>query len=371
MEAGALISREFWDADFPVMMGESGPAPEGIPGLIYFRTSGSTGEPKWIGLSRAALQVSAAAVNKHLMVDAESRWVLTLPLHHVGGFGVAARTWQAACHMVRFDAKWDPVSFSSWLAGESGTHLSLVPTQVHDLVAAGLRAPDSLRAVVVGGGILTEETGRAARALGWPVLASYGMTEAGTQIATQRLDLLDQPYLKEPIDLLSCWEARTGGSGRIEIRGDALFSGTLKHEGHRWKYEERSGDWFATSDSGIIEGRQLRVTGRTDALVKILGELVDPVAVEAGLLSLSGGLVAPGQAVVVAIEDPRAGNKLVLVHENSVKPDLLRQALDAYHAGCPGYCRIKELVAIAEIPKSSLGKPLRKELSRIVATGII
>lgn len=371
MEAGALISPAFWEADSPVMMGADHPVPAGIPGLVYFRTSGSTGEPKWIGLSRLALQASAEAVNAHLRVNAESCWVLTLPLHHVGGFGITARTWQAGCRMITFEGKWEPARFVPWLAEQGGTHLSLVPTQVHDLVVAGLRAPDSLAAVVVGGGILTEDAGRAARALGWPVLASYGMTEAGTQIATQRLELLDQSYVKEPIDLLACWEARTGVTGRIEIRGEALFSGILKHEGQRWKYEERSGDWFATSDSGIVEGRQLRVTGRTDTLVKILGELVDPVAVEAAVLSLSGGLVAPGQAVVLALEDARAGNKLVLVHENSVKPAVLAHALEAYHAGCPGYCRIKELIPVAAIPKSALGKPLRMELSRMLSTRFI
>ena len=368
MEAGALISPSFWETDVPVMMGADPPAPGGIPPLVYFRTSGSTGKPKWIGLSRSALQVSARAVNAHLRVAADSCWALTLPLHHVGGFGVAARAWQAGCRMVTFDGKWEPARFARWLEEQEGTHLSLVPTQVHDLVAAGLEAPASLQAVVVGGGLLTEDTGRAARALGWPVLASYGMTEAGTQIATQRLDLLDRPYVTGPIDLLPCWEARTGGMGRIEIRGDAIFSGILKREGDQWKYEARSGDWFATSDSGIVEDRLLRVTGRTDTLVKILGELVDPLAVETALLSLSKGLVAPGQVVVVAVADPRAGSKLVLVHENSVKPDLLAPMLEAYHAACPGYCRIKDLVAIAEIPRSPLGKPLREELSRIVAT---
>lgn len=371
MEAGALISASFWEADAPVMMGADHPVPENIPSLVYFRTSGSTGEPKWIGLSRDALQVSARTVNAHLQVNADSCWVLTLPLHHVGGFGVASRTWQAGCRMASFEGKWEPVRFARWLADQAGTHLSLVPTQVHDLVAAGLKAPVSLQAAVVGGGILMEDTGRAARELGWPVLASYGMTEAGTQIATQRLELLDQPYVKAPIDLLACWEARTGETGRIEIRGDALFSGILKHKGGQWKYEARSGDWFATSDSGIVAGRQLRVTGRTDAVVKILGELVDPVAVEASLFSKAAGLIAPGQAVVVAIEDARAGNKLVLAHENSVKRELLDKVLEAYHAECPGYCRIKDLIAIEAIPRSSLGKPLRKELSRMIASRII
>jgi O-succinylbenzoic acid--CoA ligase len=371
MEAGALISRDFWEAEFPVMMGESGPVPEGIPGLVYFRTSGSTGEPKWIGLSRQALQVSATAVNRHLGVNAESCWVLTLPLHHVGGFGVAARTWQAGCRMIRFEGKWDPASFVSWLAHGGGTHLSLVPTQVHDLVAAGLRAPASLQAVVVGGGILTEATGCAARGLGWPVLASYGMTEAGTQIATQRLDLLDLPYVKEPIDLLSCWDARTSDDGRIEIRGDALFSGILKREGEEWKYEEHRGEWFTTSDSGIVENRQLRVSGRRDAMVKILGELVDPVAVEAEILSLSAGHIAPGQAVVVPVPDARAGNKLVVVREETTDAEALSAVLDAYHATCEGFRRIAVVTVLAEIPKSPLGKPLRKEIARMIGEDVI
>lgn len=365
MEADTLISGEFWEADFPVLTGEPGPAPEGIPGLVYFRTSGSTGEPKWIGLSRAALRVSAAAVNRHLGVDAASCWVLVLPLHHVGGFGVAARAREAGCRMISYEGKWNASRFAAWLREKGGTHLSLVPTQVHDLVAAGEQAPASLRAVVVGGGILPEATGRAARALGWPVLASYGMTEAGTQIATQRLELLKEPYVTGPIDLIPCWEARAAADGRIEIRGDALFSGTLKRGESGWKYEERRGEWFATSDSGLVEGGRLHITGRRDALVKILGELVDPSAVEGEILALSQGRLAPGRAVVVPVPDPRAQHKLVLVHEGDARA--AQEAVAAYHVSCPGFRRISMVTSLAEIPRSPLGKPLRAELSRILA----
>ena len=74
------------------------------------------------------------------------------------------------------------------LADRGVTHTSLVPTQVHDLVKADLRAPETLKAIVVGGGHLDAATGRLARTLGWPVLASYGMTEAASQIATQTLE---------------------------------------------------------------------------------------------------------------------------------------------------------------------------------------
>ncbi|WP_035612298.1 AMP-binding protein [Haloferula sp. BvORR071] len=365
MEAAALIDPGFWKQETPVLMGHEGHAPVGIPGLVYFRSSGSTGEPKWIGLSREALLASAAAVNAHLQVDRDSCWVLALPLHHVGGFGVVARVFQAGCRMAKFEDKWNAAAFAAWLEEIGGTHLSLVPTQVHDLVAAGLRAPASLKAIVVGGGILGETTGRAARELGWPVLASYGMTEAGSQIATQGLELLDRPYVTGPIGILTNWEVNTDEDGRILLRGDALFSGMLKSSEGEWKYEERSGEWFASSDLGKVENGQLQVLGRADTLVKILGELVDPVAVEAELLALAGA--APGSAVVVAVADPRAGNKLVLVHETVTPERPWAELLERYHASRPGYRRIQSLIEVREIPKSPLGKPRRAELSRFAA----
>jgi len=368
MEAGSLIPPGFRDEDAPVLMGESGGAPRGIPALVYFKTSGSSGEPKWIGLSREALRVSADAVNRHLGVGASSVWGLALPLEHVGGFGVVVRAMQAGCGLERFERKWSASEFAAWLASVQATHLSLVPTQVHDLVAAGLSAPASLRAVVVGGGCLSIADGRAARELGWPVLASYGMTEAGSQIATQGLELLDSPYSPEPLGLLPWWEARSSDSGRIEIRGEALFRGWLRQEQSGWRFEERQGDWFVTSDSGAVEGSDIRIAGRADALVKILGELVDPAAVQVEIAAASAGGIHERQLAVVAVEDARAGKRLVLVHEDSVPAAAIESALLSYHAQCPGFRRISAVVAVDQIPRSPLGKPLASELSRIAST---
>lgn len=367
MEAGSLMPPDFPEEDAPVLMGESGGVPRGIPALVYFKTSGSSGEPKWIGLSREALRVSADAVNRHLEVGASSVWVLALPVEHVGGFGVVMRALQAGCGLERFGRKWNAPEFAAWLASVQATHLSLVPTQVHDLVAAGLRAPSSLRAVVVGGGCLSAVDGRAARELGWPVLASYGMTEAGSQIATQGLELLDSSYSPEPLGLLPCWEARSSDSGRIEIRGDALFRGWLRREESGWRFEERAGDWFVTSDSGTVEGRQIRIAGRADARVKILGELVDPAAVQAEIVTASAGAIHQRELAVVAVDDARAGKRLVLVHENSVPPAAIEAALNSYHGQCPGFRRISATAAVEQIPRSPLGKPLGSELSRIAS----
>lgn len=359
MEASLLTRPEFWESDAPVMMG-GGPDAD-VPGLVFFRTSGSTGTPKWIGLSRKALLVSAAAVNRHLDVTKTSCWVLALPTDHVGGFGVVARVAESGCRLAEFGRKWNAAEFAEWIASVGGTHLSLVPTQVHDLVTAGLRAPESLRAIVVGGGVLAEATGRAARELGWPVLASYGMTETCSQVATQGLELLDSSYHSLPIELLPCWEARVNDDGRIMVKGDALFSGMLISGEDGWKYEERRSEWHVTSDSGRIDGRSVFLTGRADTHVKILGELVDPVAVETELLALS----SRRDFAVVAAADPRAGNRLVLVHEGDASG--LAEVLAAYHSSCPGFRRVSACLAVEQIPRSPLGKTLRQELSQIVA----
>lgn len=359
MEASALIRPGFWESTEPVALA-GGPLPAEAPGLVFFRTSGSSGEPKWIGLSRCALLGSAEAVNRHLGVGACDCWALALPLEHVGGFGVAARSWVAGCRLEVFGRKWNAPDFVGWLGGVGATHLSLVPTQVHDLVAAGLRAPAGLRAVVVGGGALADAAGRAARALGWPVLASYGMTEAASQVATMDPGLLDAPYFSGPLELLPCWEARVGDDGRIALRGAPLFEGAIVRHGAEWKYEERRGEWFVTSDCGVVEGRRLTMSGRADTRVKILGELVDPLAVEAELAARISGAFA-----VIAAADARAGHRLVLVREASTDPSQVAAALAAYHGTCPGFRRVGEVVTVAEIPRGPLGKPLRGELARI------
>ena len=179
MDPALLISQKFWDDATPVMAGD-----RELVAHVLFETSGSTGAPKRIALPKEALLVSAAAVNAHLEVTADSCWGLALPTHHVGGFGVAARAWQAGCGMVVFQGKWNPSGFRDWLGVSRVTHTSLVPTQVHDLVKQELTAPNFLKAIVVGGGHLDAATGQAARDLGWPVLASYGVCRRAHCVVT-------------------------------------------------------------------------------------------------------------------------------------------------------------------------------------------
>lgn len=373
MDPSLLIDPVFWNDATPVA---AGGFPGGVPsieplrGHVLFASSGSTGTPKWIALSKRALLASAAAVNAHLDVARASCWGLALPSRHVGGFGVAARARQAGCRLACFGRRWDAAAFASWLAENRVTHTSLVPTQAHDLARMRVQAPPGLQAVVVGGGCLDTDTGQAVRALGWPVLASYGMTEAASQVATQEWSALDRPYQPAPLRLLSGWRADVTPDGRLRIDGEALFSGILRNDGRSWCFEPRPPGWHQTQDMVALDDGFLTPIGRADLLVKILGELVDPAAVERELARLSGGALAPGSFAVVAVPDARAGHALVPVFDAAHDGPAADAALAAYQAEAPGFRRLRGAIRMRPLPRGPLGKPLRAEITAFATAAL-
>ncbi len=362
MDTSLLTKSDFWQDPQPFAAGDIPDLPE-LAGHLLFETSGSSGNPKWVALSKQALLVSAAAVNQHLQVTRESCWGLALPLNHVGGFSIRAGAFDGGCLLQKNDRRWEPAFFRDWLASAGITHTSLVPTQVHDLVKANLVAPSTLFAVVVGGGYLDPATGRAARDLGWPVLASYGMTEAASQIATQGLDLLTAPYHPAPISLLPIWQAEQTPDGLLRISGPALFSGYLRNG----EFTPRITPWHVTSDRVGLENGKLTPISRADTLVKVLGELVDPESIERELISLSCGQLAPGTFAVIAIPDPRAGKALVPVFGSSVDAGIVNCVLALYEKQAIGFRKLGRPVVINHFPHSSLGKLKRAELASRIA----
>jgi o-succinylbenzoate---CoA ligase len=369
MDAALLTSASFWSDPEPMVPGglpAALPGDDRLLGSVIFQTSGSSGTPKWVVISKKALLASAEAVNSHLQVDQKSCWGLALPLHHVGGFGVAARAYKADCALEEFGQRWDAAAFGAWIAARPVTHLSLVPTQVHDLVKAGVAAPVHVKAVVVGGGHLAKAAGQAARDLGWPVLASYGMTEAGSQIATQGFADLQLPYRPAPIPLLGTWRAEISSTGLLTISGAALFSGFISPDltSGDLSYNPRVSERYITSDRVSLGPGGITPLGRADSLVKVLGELVDPETIEYELVQISSGKLLPAEVSVIAIADERAGHRLVPVFEQTVAQSIIQDVLDVYHKLAPGFRRLEVPVVVSEIPRSSLGKVLREDLRR-------
>jgi len=366
MDRSSFISQSFWDDPTNcVVAGCLNKIPDlGLcGGTVIFKTSGSTGAPKWVVHEKRAMLVSAQAVNVWLGVDQNSKWGLALPIDHVGGFAILARVFQAGCGLAELYGKWDAEKFHRWISDEGVTHVSLVPTQVHDLVAASLQAPEKLKAVVVGGGRLSETLGQAARDLGWPVLASYGMTEAGSQIATQSMNDLSKPVRDGDLEILPIWQVESAADDRLKISGEALFRGCLFQEKSCVRFEPILSKSFLTNDRGIISGNHLKLIGRMDALVKVMGVLVDIEAVERRFLEVAAGRVSPGKFAVIALPNFRNEHVLVAVFEGEIPAG----CVEDYQRVATGLEKFEECRCIDEFPRSALGKIRRGELEGILS----
>lgn len=314
---------------------------------VWLATSGTTGRWKVVALSRAALEASAAAVNRHLSANSADCWLNPLPLFHAGGLGIVVRAALAGSRCEFMD-DWDAGEFARRAAQCGATLSSLVPAQVHDVVAAGLACPRALRAIVVGGGALDESLRLRAAELGWPLLPSYGMTETCSQVATAKPGAAEFDRLP----LLEHIEAREGEGGVLELRGPSLLTGWMVFmpDGtSRWE-DPKTGGWFRTGDrAGLHDGR-LHFLGRADDLVKIRGELVDVAALE----HLLQARVASGLVRIDVESDERNGAALVVVAENASALAEARAAVGIL----PPYAR-PSAYRVGPVLLTALGKKIR------------
>ncbi len=372
-----LVDDSFWDDATPlVMSGDKRLARWAwtqpcLSGHVLFQTSGSTGTSKHVCLSRAALRASARMVNTHLHASPEDRWLGALPRHHVGGFGILARAALEGIPAPFLEGKWNPHRFHHVLQDHGTTLTSLVPTQVFDLIAAALPAPPALRAALVGGGALSPELEDRARALSWPLLKTYGMTETASQIATQALGA----HSDSPLEVLSGWETSAAPDGRLRLRGEALFTGYVVEVNSAYQVRESLSPgecWFTTEDRVALSRTEagvptLRFLQRTALHLKIKGERVDLEALRLQLAeaAIARG-IAPETVTLAATAHLRDEQALVLV----VAPTLPREAREGlridFEAGLPRFLNVPALVEMPIIPRTRLGKVIEPRLQREV-----
>jgi o-succinylbenzoate---CoA ligase len=328
-----------------------------LEGHVWVTTSGSTGRLKPVALSKRAILTSAAAVNAHLRSDASDVWLNVLPTFHVGGLGVHARAHLSGAQVVTLE-HWDPAGFGSRRMAHGVTVTSLVPTQVFDLVRAGLRPPPSLRAAVVGGGALAPELYAQARAIGWPLLPSYGATECASQIATADITSLERNAF--PVfTLLPHVTARTDAGGRLEIRSDALFTGYATESGLE---DPKADGWWCTDDLGTVTGRTLAVHGRADDTVKVGGELVNLAALESRLAEALARIAPATDAALFAAPHERLGQVVGLAIATT-DPGMVARVQDALNAAVLPFERVRVALMVPAIPRTPLGKVRRGELT--------
>ena len=348
--------------------------------MLY--TSGTTGKPK--GVPRRHRQERAAAL-AHVAQNLYRRGERTLgvmPLYHTMGvrslLAMALIDGVFVC-MPRFDTQ----GALDLIEAERLTCLYLVPTLYHDVLTQRERSgrgsgpgPDiaSVKKLGFAGAPMHDALLKRLQAAFEPELFvnHYGSSEVYTFSIDQQA--LDKPGSSGRAGINTRLrvvrldagdvDARVGPGveGQIiaDLRGDEAFEGYWKREDANAK-SLRSG-WYFTGDTGYLdEDGDLFVTGRVDDMIISGGENISPVDIES-VISLCPGV---GEVAVAGLSDERWGQRVVaFVTTRDGGAPLDAHALDAHcrSSDLPNFKRPREYVFVAEIPKSPVGKVLRRKL---------
>ncbi len=327
-------------------------------------TSGTTARPKAAILSTAALVASAESWLAAL--PPATGWLLAVGLGHVAGIGVVWRAAVSGVPLVVLDRP-DPAAIVAALAADPTlSHVSLVPTTLARILDAtdDEPPPASLRAVPLGGGPIPPALVRRALDAGWPIVPTYGLTEAGSGVTALPTDEAAR-HPSSAGRALPGVELRIAvpddaGIGEIEVRSAALFDGYLGDEAATAAAVTDDG-WLRTGDLGSLdgEGRLTVADRRTDRIVRG-GENISPSEVEAVLLDHP----AIADVGVVARRDAEFGH--VAVAAIVLRPG----ASDPGDAALTAFCRDRlarfkvpaAFVRVDALPRTPNGKLRRADL---------
>lgn len=329
--------------------------------LALFFTSGTSGEPKLAVLSRRAFLASARMNAARLGWQPRDRWMLALPLAHVAGLSIVTRSLIARKPVVL------PSELGSFDAGRliedlrrhECTVVSLVPTMLEAVLDRGAPPPPSLRVALLGGAPARHETLARARAAGWPVYATYGLTEACASVCIRELgdDLLPVENVGPPLPGL---ELRLHES-RILLRGPSLLSGYLFESELVSPFDDDG--WFDTGDLGRLdEHGRLEVDGRRSDLILSGGENVYPREIER-VFEVQPGVRA---VLVFGVPDERWGERPVVLIERGSEFDEVatRRVVDRHLAV---FKRPSRWLYVDAMPRNALGKVDRRRARELLA----
>jgi O-succinylbenzoic acid--CoA ligase len=323
--------------------------------IIY--TSGTTGTPKGAMLSIGNFWWSALGSAFNLENRDDDKWLACMPLFHVGGLSIVMRSAIYGITAVVHDG-FDAGRVNASIDHEGITIVSLVAVMLERLLdeRQGRPFPDSLRCILLGGGPASPELLARCTASGAPVVQTYGLTEACSQVATvplaeagKRAGSAGKVLHPNEIDISS--------DGEILVRGPIVMKGYYNNP----EATSRSivDGWLHTGDAGRIDADgYLYVLDRRSDLIVTGGENVYPAEVEAVLTAHPGVI----DAAVIGVADPTWGQRVVAVVR--VSDETNADALTDHCRGrLAGFKRPSEFQFVHEaLPRTASGKLRRAEI---------
>lgn len=319
---------------------------------VVVRTSGSSGVPKSVALSAAALRASARATHEQL--GGTGQWLVTLPANLISGLQMLVRSDDSGIAPVFTDGSFDVDAF---LAAADAMHgerryVSLVPVQLTRLLERAEQdrdAADVLRrfdGVLVGGQSVSVALRQRSHELGIALRRSYGMTETAGGCVYDGVEIGDT-------------RVRIRG-GEVQLAGSSLALGYVGDPAltdERFIVDtDRDGDpvrWYRTGDAGELLGGMLTVTGRLDRVLISGGINVSLDEVERVVREQPGW----SSAVALAASHPEWGERVTLVVETEAGAAPFERVRDEVRAKLGVAAAPEWATETDELPRLPGGKP--------------
>lgn len=286
-------------------------------------TSGSSGRPKAACHTIGNHFYNALGAVEFFSLNPSSRWLLSLPLFHVGGLAILFRQFIAGGSVVLSD-----LPLIDALKAHTITHLSLVPTLLARLLREEKDISPSLQCLLLGGAPLPSLLLKTSLERGLPLYTTYGLTETSSILTAAKTPSGDHTGKTLPYR-----ECTLSSSQEILVRGETLFTGYWDKDAKTYVRRLVDG-WFPTGDLGefTAEGN-LRILGRADRLFISGGENIQPEEIERALCSIPG----IASATVLPIPDPEWGQRPVAFIQDDTAAHTIESVREALHPLLPSF----------------------------------
>lgn len=287
---------------------------------IELTTSGTTGKPKTIKLSKEAMEHSALATGEFFKLKPGDSALLCLPTRYIAGKMMFVRAVVLGLALDYVNPTKDP------LKGNNKVYdfVAMVPLQVHNSITQ----IEQCKILIVGGAKLNSLTKEMLKDMLVDVYETYGMTETITHIAAKKID---DPYFT----VLPHANISTDDRGCLMIEAPLVANGLV-----------------VTND--IVEMQndiQFKWIGRIDNVINSGGVKLIPEKIEQKLSDY-----IPYRFYVIGKNDENLGQKLVLVIEHEPYT-LVPEAMESLEK----FEKPKEILFVNKFKETPTGKILRKE----------
>ena len=341
------------------------PSAEVSPDVGFVKlTSGSTGAPRGVAATEAALLADDEALARTMGLRADDRILGAIPMSHSYGFSSVALPALRRGSIAVVPDEEGPLAPLRAASAASATVFPSAPAYLHALLKLSQPPswPSSVRLVISASAPLPPDVAAQFHArFGRRVHVFYGASECGGICYDREGTAAVRGTVGEPVEGVTVRLERLDGDaeeGLVTVESPAVALGYLPAADERL-----GGGRFVTSDLAVFEGGALRLRGRVDGLINVKGKKVNPTEIECVLQRM------PGVSEVVAFGVPSADKA----------SDTVRAVI-----ACPGgglgyddvlaWCRAhlpehkvpRSVVLVSAIPRTSRGKVSREDLLALV-----